>query len=352
VARVLQSGQPQLTEQVEDAQLVASAWDAEHLRLLRELNPQSSMMLPITIHGRALGVITLASSDSGRYSADDLVLAGEVARRAGLAVDNARLYQEAQAARAHAEQAVQLRDQFLSIVAHELRTPLTSLKGYAELFQRRIAREGTLNERDRNTLRVIVNQTDRLNRMISALFDLSRIQLGQLSIERAPIDIGALACQIVEEIQPTLTQHTIEIYQLDTPLIVDGDALRLEQVIQNLVQNAIKYSPAGGLIELRIERREEWACVAVTDYGIGIPQTALSQLFQRFYRAGNVGAHQISGMGIGLYVVKEIVVLHGGMVQVTSSEGEGSTFTIYLPRLDSTAIAQDRRQLQQVGNSE
>ena len=110
-----------------------------------------------------------------------------------------------------------------------------------------------------------------------------------------------------------------------------GDELRLEQVIQNLVQNAIKYSPAGGYVEVRAARNGTMACISVIDQGIGIPQGALSRLFTRFYRAPNVDPQHISGMGVGLYVVQEIVSLHGGKVTVESQEGVGSTFTIYLP---------------------
>jgi signal transduction histidine kinase len=136
---------------------------------------------------------------------------------------------------------------------------------------------------------------------------------------------------VVAEVQPTLTQHTVTCATPDAPLIIEGDALRLEQVLQNLIGNAIKYSPAGGLVSVRVERRSEWAYVDVTDQGIGIPQEAVAKLFERFYRASNVDGRGIGGMGIGLYVVKEIVTLHGGKIAVTSQEGEGSTFTICLP---------------------
>jgi len=157
---------------------------------------------------------------------------------------------------------------------------------------------------------------------------------GQLSIERAPLDLGALVRRVVEEIRPTLTSRAIELLNTDEPLIISGDELRLEQVLQNLIQNAIKYSLDNQTIDVRVERSGACVCVAIMDRGIGIPQAALPQLFQRFYRAPNVEDQHISGMGVGLYVVKEIVGLHGGEITVQSTEGQGSTFTVCLPLLD------------------
>jgi signal transduction histidine kinase len=167
--------------------------------------------------------------------------------------------------------------------------------------------------------------------MIAALLDISRIETGQLSIERKRFDLCELARRVVEEVQPSLHQHSLECHDHGQALIVDGDELRLEQVLQNLLQNAIKYSPAGGPIAVRVEQREQMACMSVTDRGIGIPASELPHLFQRFYRAGNVDEQHISGLGVGLYVVKEIAALHNGSVTVTSQEGQGSTFSICLP---------------------
>jgi signal transduction histidine kinase len=167
--------------------------------------------------------------------------------------------------------------------------------------------------------------------MIGALLDLSRLQAGQLSIDRTSLNLSVLGQRVVEEAQAGLERHTLAFVPADGPLPIIGDELRLEQVIQNLLQNAIKYSPAGGRVEVRAARRGAMACISVTDQGIGIPQAALARLFTRFYRAPNVDPQHISGMGVGLYVVKEIVTLHGGEVVVESQEGVGSTFTICLP---------------------
>lgn len=128
-----------------------------------------------------------------------------------------------------------------------------------------------------------------------------------------------------------LRQHTLQLLGPDEPVIIEGDALRLEQVLQNLIDNAIKYSPQGGPIIVRLEHQGRQVAISVSDRGIGIPPDALPHLFNRFYRVSSAGTRQVSGMGLGLYVVKEIVTLHGGSIQIDSREGDGSTFTVVLP---------------------
>jgi PAS domain S-box-containing protein len=236
-----------------------------------------------------------------------------------------------QAARRQMETLVQQRDEFLTVASHELRTPLTALLGNAQLLQRHIKRQSSFSERDQHRIAVIIDQASRLNRMVLALLDLSRLQMGQMTLERAPMDLGALARRVVDEVRPTNNTHTFEYIGPDGPLLIDGDGLRLEQVLQNLVQNAIKYSPTGGPVRVLVEGHADMVSVAVIDEGIGIPAASLPQLFQRFYRAPNAGGGHISGLGVGLYVVKEIVTLHGGRIEVASVEGQGSTFTVWLP---------------------
>ncbi|MBV9791412.1 MAG: PAS domain-containing sensor histidine kinase [Chloroflexi bacterium] len=249
--------------------------------------------------------------------------------------DRRQYERELQQARKKAEEALDLRNQFLSLAAHELKTPLTSIMGHIELFQRRTGKEHSLNERDERALRTIAEQAQRLNKMIASLLDISRIETGQLAVEQVPIDLCALVNQVVDEVQSTLAGRQIELLCPIQPLIIQGDELRLRQVFQNLIQNALKYSHPDVSIAVAIRQEQAEALIEVRDRGIGIPQTAVPQLFNRFYRADNVDQENVSGLGIGLYVVKEIVELHSGSVTVTSTEGEGSTFTVCLP-LDST----------------
>jgi PAS domain S-box-containing protein/excisionase family DNA binding protein len=326
VAEVIRTGRRAFNAPPLEAALASAAHDTERSRLAHALLPASQIIMPLIARQQVIGAIAFERSEAARvYDAADLVLAEEVARRAALAVDNARLYREAQ-------EAVRVRDAFLAIASHELKNPLTALLGNLQLLQRRAAREaGPASERLQRSLQVVADQATRLNQMIGALLNISRLEAGQLTLTSAPLELCALVRKVVAEVQPTLTQHTLTCATPDTPLVMEGDALRLEQVLQNLVGNAIKYSPRGGLVSVRIERQSEWAYVDVSDQGIGIPQDALAKLFERFYRASNVDGGGIAGMGIGLYVVKEIVTLHGGKIAVTSREGEGSTFTICLP---------------------
>lgn len=251
--------------------------------------------------------------------------------------ERAELFAQAEIARAEAENAVQIRDQFFSVAAHELKTPLTSLLGNVQLLQRRAARDGFLQERNQRAFSVVVAQTERLQKMVEALLDVTRLETGHLSLHRTPLDLAALVQQIIDETQPTLSNHTITATTHGTSFVIHGDALRLEQVLQNLVQNAVKYSPAGGAITLETRSSGDSVCVSVSDQGIGIPQDSTHHLFSRFYRAENVEEKHISGLGIGLYVVKEIITLHGGSVHVESIENAGSTFTICLPLYHNAA---------------
>ena len=326
VAKVLRTGTPDVafTRSVEDAKAHTSS--AEQRRATEVLRPQAHIVLPLIARDRTLGAITFAMGEPGRpYTEDDVALAQEVAQRAALAMDNAQLYQQAQ-------NAVQLRDQFLSIAAHELKTPLTTLTGQIQLVRRRTERDGEVSEPTRRSLSMIDDQVRRLNNMVRALLDVSRIEHGQLSIERTPLDICALVRRVVREVQATVGDREIIIDCPETPLYILGDAMRLDQVLLNLVQNALTYSAASAPTTVTVRKDGNQLCIAVQDRGIGIPAADLPQLFTRFFRAQNAEAHHLGGMGIGLAVVKEIVTLHSGNVKVESTEGEGSTFTISLPR--------------------
>jgi PAS domain S-box-containing protein len=255
----------------------------------------------------------------------------DITERRQAEAERAELLEREHAARAAAEAAVRVRDTFLSTAAHELKTPLTVLIGNIQLLQRRHWHAPTLPEPDERLLRIVGEQATRLNRLIGAMLDISRLQTGQLTILHSPVDVVALVRRVADDMRPTLVQHTLACSLPEAPLMIEGDELRLEQVLQNLLSNAVKYSPAGGPIAVRVERQADRVSIAVADQGIGIPAANLPQLFERFYRADNVDQHQIGGMGIGLFVVRAIVELHGGQIDVASSEAGGSTFTVYLP---------------------
>ncbi len=325
-ARVVQTGMSELYVEVTDrVRSVLSEKDGE---LLRMLAPGSLLLVPLAARGRAFGAVAMMrSAGSGRrFDDEDLALAEELGRRAALAMDNARLYEEAQSA-------IRIRDQFFTVASHELKTPLTTMMGYAELLYRMLPPGGQANERYSRAVRTIYEQTERLNRMINALLDVSRIENGQLTLERGMVDLCELTARLARDLAQGLTRHALEFSGPGSPVVIDGDALRLEQALQNLIQNAVKYSPHGGRVQVRVEPRGKMAAVSVEDEGIGVPEEDMPRLFDRFYRARNAETWHISGMGVGLYVVREIVALHGGRVEVKSREKEGSTFTMMLPLL-------------------
>jgi signal transduction histidine kinase/integral membrane sensor domain MASE1 len=290
----------------------------------------ATVAMPLLVDTRVLGVFYLAFCPERHFTGEDRSFLTTLGRQCAQALERSQLYVQERAARSAAEEAVRMRDVFLTTAAHELKTPLTSILGYAAFLERQL-RKGKGAEREQRAAHAVATQAERLNKLIAALLEMGRMQRDQLRLERAPLDLCALARRVVAESEPLLAQHTIACIAPEGAVMVNGDAMRLEQVLDNLVQNAIKYSPGGGRVEVRIEQQNDTACLWVSDEGIGIPHTAVPQLFERFYRAPNVDPQQITGMGIGLYVVKEIVQLHGGTIMVESIEGVGSTFRVCLP---------------------
>lgn len=247
--------------------------------------------------------------------------------------EQAQLLTLEHAVRIDLEAAVQARDVFLSIAAHEIKSPLTALLGRIQLLQRRLAPAGVTDAGLLRDVAAVREQAWRLNTLVDMLLDVSRIEAGQLVIARQPLELRGLARQVAAELEPGLTRHQLSLDVPDTPLIVMGDQVRLMQVLRNLLSNAVKYSPQGGPVELRLVPEPDVARLTVRDAGLGIPAAALPHLFEKFYRVPSPQAQEISGNGIGLYVVREIVALHGGTVGVESVPGVGSTFTVSLPLL-------------------
>lgn len=220
------------------------------------------------------------------------------------------------------------KDQFLAVASHELKTPITSVKGFTQIAIQRLERAGHMREAE--SLRKADVQIDRLTELVGDLLDVSRAQTGRLEMRRERFDLVAMVLRICEMMQATTTRHTVEVH---TPehLEIEGDAERLEQVLTNLLSNAIKYSPAGGPIEVNLVTIANEAQICVSDSGIGIPVADREQLFQRFYRASNIGEHRISGFGIGLYISREIIHAHGGHIWLNDDTETGSRFCFALP---------------------
>ena len=289
------------------------------------------MVVPLRARDRTLGALTCVYGRGGRrYDTEDLPLAQELALRAALAIDNARLYAAERTARAEAEAAVRVREEFLAVAAHELKTPVTSLRGFAELGVRALDAKGTLDPAlARRTLETIERQSARLTRA-------GRQPAGggpglcRPGRDRpAPRQPGGPGADRGGGRAGPHRQHQITLDAPDTVEIV-VDPLRIEQVLTNLVDNAVKYSPAGSTIEVAVRPGPDCAELVVRDHGMGIPPEHQQRIFDRFFQA-HVGEHA-SGMGLGLYISQEIVRHHGGTIRVEAPEDGGTRMIVRLPR--------------------
>jgi PAS domain S-box-containing protein len=234
------------------------------------------------------------------------------------------------------------KDEFLSVASHELRTPLTTLRGYAQQVLRMIERGGELDrERAINSLERVIRQVDRLAGITGDLVDVSRLETGHLRLDVAPCDLIALLNEVLDRfrISTNAQRHRLLLVAPGRPVVGNWDAARLDQVFTNLIDNAIKYSPQGGTIDVRVRALETHVQVSVRDEGIGISADKLPQLFQAFYRVEALSERRAPGLGLGLHIVHELVRLHGGAVTVESEPGRGSLFTVSLPLAAAPALA-------------
>ncbi len=232
------------------------------------------------------------------------------------------------------KEAEALKDDFIGIAAHELRTPLAALQGFAQMLMMQTARGRgtTLADWQLEALQEIEGAALRLSELTEDLLDVTRLQAGRLALQREPTDLVALAQRVIRRLQMTSQRHTLSLHAVLPHVVVQADSRRLEQVLSNLIGNAIKYSPQGGPVEITIEQEEtHGAVLSVRDHGIGIPAQQQGRIFSRFMRADNARKSGVSGTGLGLYLCRELIELHGGRIWFESVEEQGSVFYLALP---------------------
>jgi PAS domain S-box-containing protein len=324
---------PEIVQPLTEEWCNRAADGPEHAELLRQLSGGGAMILPLRFHNRLMGVLTLISPfGSQRYRPSDRIVTEDLARRCALALENARLYREMVAERDKAERASRAKDEFVAILGHELRNPLTPVIGWTRILKNHtlISSDPVLAE----GVRAMEKNALTLARLVGDCTDMAKISEGKIQIERAFVNLNQIVTASVDAIREMAAERGIKLTAElpPEPVPVLGDAMRLEQVIMNLLINAVKYTNGGGLISIRTVVLDKDTRVEVRDTGIGIDRAFLEQIFEPFRQGTSSWLTSRSGLGLGLAIARRIVELHGGRVWAESlGLGCGSTFCIRLP---------------------
>lgn len=292
--------------------------------------------VPLVQRGKVIGVMSLKLSGASSPAGDDLDVLVGITGQAAQALERARLFDAESATRRSAEDAVRARDEFLSIASHELKTPVAAFKASAQLLQRRLERGDLDQERLERACRIINDTANRLSQLTTELLDVSRLRTGFLSLQMEQLNLVDHVTDAVERFEHLSERHTINLDISRDPMFVTADAVRIDQVLSNLLDNAIKYSPNGGTIQVTVDWVDDGYVIAIRDDGIGLPQSALESIFEPFGRASNATRGSFPGMGLGLHITRNIVLHHHGWMRAESpGEGRGSTFFVWFPANDT-----------------
>jgi signal transduction histidine kinase len=330
--RVIRTGRPELVAEVSDAAMQAVARDAEHLRLLRALGLGAYVIVPMVARGRVLGAITFVTAEAGRRFGDlDLVLADDLASRAALAVDNARLHEEAIEARRVAEAANRAKGEFLAVMSHELRTPLNAIGGYAELIE--LGVRGPVTAEQRVDLARLQRSQRHLLGLINGVLNYSRAEAGavEYAVQDVPLAEALAACEAMTAPQCSARRIALESAACDPALRVRADAEKLQQIVLNLLTNAVKFTEPGGRITLGCAVGIGTVAVTVADTGPGIAPDHLSRVFEPFVQVDARLTRPQGGVGLGLAISRDLARGMGGDLTAESTPGVGSAFTLTLP---------------------
>jgi signal transduction histidine kinase/PAS domain-containing protein len=307
-----------------DAALESRLGNKESVELVRSLGTRSAICAPLVVRGVTVGALTVMSAQPQHYGDEELRLLEDVAHRAALAVDNARVYRRAR-------EAAELRRDLVAVVAHDLKNPLNAVSMAAALLARGAA-AGAEGDRSRRQAGIIARASERMNRLIHDLLDVSAIDAGRLELEKRPHPVGALVSEALESLMPAAQERQLTLERSLAPeveaLSLSADRDRLLQVFSNLIGNAVKFTEPGGRVTLSAQRVDGAVRFAVADTGPGIADEHLPHVFDRYWR---VRGRTREGTGLGLWIVKGLVEAHGGQVSVDTKFGAGSTFSFTIP---------------------
>ncbi len=341
VPEVIRTQRPIIVPFVDRAAVRASIDSEEMKRLLQQIAPNSFMCVPLVARGRAFGAMSFTMTTSGRrFNDEDLEIATEVARRTAVAIDNTLIYRRSLDLRLEAESASNAKSDFLAKMSHEIRTPINAMMGYAELLQMGIA--GPVTAAQATQLSRIRASGEHLTSMIGEILDLSKIEAGRMGVEPAIGIVGDVAEAALGLIRPAATTKGVDLdfrLQGSPRTTYVGDPQRVQQILTNLLGNAVKFTPAGGSVSVCCgssrrtaeERHAPWATITVQDTGVGIAPNDLERIFQPFVQVDGGYTRSHGGTGLGLTISRNLAQMMGGDITVESALGEGSRFTVWLP---------------------
>jgi PAS domain S-box-containing protein len=327
-SRVVSSGSSEVYPDISDEMLATVARDATHLAMLRELGMRSAMIVPMRVHGRTLGAISLIAAESGRrFTERDLPIAEELARRSALAIENAELFEAAAAAN-------RVKSEFLASISHELRTPLNAILGYTQLLSDGIT--GPVNEAQQHQLKRVRASATHLLGLIDQVLSFSRLEADREQVTLADVEVAEALDEALTIVRPLAAARDLTLELLPVPTVngaalrMTTDALKLRQILVNLLNNAVKFTDRGSItLATRLENDD--VVFTVRDPGIGIPASHLERVFEPFWQVEQAASRRVGGTGLGLSVTRRLAHLLGGIVSVQSVVGEGSAFEVRLP---------------------
>ena len=331
--RTLRVAQPTVLTGDSGAELVLAAHGDANLRILREIGFGSLLVVPLVVRARVQGAITFVSREGDPpFSPEEISLAADIAARCAMALDNARLYREADALRLAAEAANQSKSQFLGTMSHELRTPLNVIGGFTELLEMGI--EGPVTEKQRDALARIKANQQHLLMLITEILNFVRIESGRMEYHFGRTPLANAVADVAGMLEETAKAKgvTLAIPPGDADVVAWADADRVRQILLNLIMNAVKYTPPGGTITLSCAALGETAVVRVADTGPGIPAGRLETIFEAFVQLPSGLTDRGGGVGLGLPISRDLARAMKGDVQVESTGSAGSCFTLVLPR--------------------